>query len=50
MLYNDFDGLRRIWTDDYFVINEVANYSITYICYDSAGNVGSLTVTIRVEG
>lgn len=50
VLYNDFDGLRRIWTDKYFVINEVADYSITYICYDAAGNAASVTITIKVEG
>ena len=50
VLYNDFDGLRRIWTDKYFVINEVADYSITYISYDTAGNAASVTVTIHVEG
>ncbi|MBQ9734318.1 MAG: hypothetical protein IJV95_00525 [Clostridia bacterium] len=50
ILYNDFDGLRRIWTDKYFVINEVADYSITYISYDTAGNAASVTVTIHVEG
>lgn len=49
ILTNSYEGLKKIWKDNEFVVNEKGTYTITILCYDKAGNMASATLTVKVE-
>lgn len=49
ILMNSFEGLRKVWKEKEFVVNEEGTYIITILCYDKAGNMASATVKVKVE-
>jgi hypothetical protein len=46
---NTFEGLRQVLKSGQFVVREEGTYILTIMAYDSAGNLATATVKIKVE-
>ncbi len=51
ILWNSYDCLRTVLAEDVTEITftKVATYYLSFVCYDSAGNVATKTISVKVE-
>ncbi len=49
ILYTCDTGFRKVLTDTKFRVTELSDYIVMFICYDSAGNMGMESFTVKVE-
>jgi hypothetical protein len=48
ILYNSYTGFRTLLTEDKFTITERGEYTVTFVCCDTSGNVTSQSFTVKV--
>lgn len=49
ILMNSYDGIRKVFKQNEFFVDDYGTYFITVICYDSAGNMASAMLKIEVK-